>query len=202
LLAPRRWATLIAVRGFLVGGVAVAALASATAGASGIKTITVGPGDGIAIRGSNIECVVSLKAPRAMVCGIGNAKALRTNSYAITVADRGAAIFVATGSQRTVARALNPAISGASIRGSAHKPTNYVITNGEGVLVEGTHVECGTARVDNAKVQAIGCGVYNAASGAYYINGTYAATVDDDFAGIVKAGKRGAQRVVATEKEP
>jgi hypothetical protein len=187
--------------GLLVALVGVLGLAVASADASGIKTVTVGPGDAIAIHGSDIECVVSTTAPRAIVCAIGSKKALRLHSYAVTVADKGAAIFVATGSQQVVAREINPAITGAPIKGSGHKPTSYVLANGEGVLVAGTHVECGSVRIDDNTLQTIGCGIYNASSGRYYAAGTYAATVDDKYAGILRAGKNGAQTVVATEKQ-
>jgi len=183
----------------LVGGLGVAA---AGAGASGIKTVTVGPGDAIAIRGADIECVVSTTAPRAIVCGIGSKKSLRSHSYAITVADKGAAIFAATGSQQVVAREINPVIPGAPITGSSHKPTSYVLANGEGILVAGTHVKCGTVRIDGNTLQTIGCGIYNASSGGYYFAGSYSATVDDKYAGILRAGKNGAQTVVAVEKQP
>ena len=190
------------MRGLLVALVGLLGLAVASAGASGTKTITVGPGDAITIQGSNIQCVVSTSSPRAIVCGIGSKKSFRPHSYAITVADEGAAIFVATGSQQVVAREINPAISGTPIKGSSHKPTSYVLANGEGVMVAGTHVECGSVRTDDNTLQTIGCGIYNASSHGYYAAGTYAATVDDKYAGILRAGKNGAQTVVDTEKQP
>jgi hypothetical protein len=190
------------MRGLLLALAGLLGLAVASAGASGIKTITVGPGDAVAIRGSDIQCVVSTASPRAIVCGVGTKKSLRPHSYAITVADTGAAIFVATGSQQLVAREINPSISGPPIKGSSHKPTSYVLANGEGVMVAGTHVECGSVRTNANTLQTIGCGIYTASSGGYYAAGTYSATVDDKYAGILRAGKNGAQTVVATEKQP
>jgi hypothetical protein len=188
-------------RSLSVAVLGVFGFAVAGASGSGTKTITVGAGDSVAIRGSDLECVVSTTVPRSIVCAIGSKRSLRPHTYAITVADKGAAVFVATGSQQVVARALNPAISGASIKGANHKPASHVLANGEGVLVTGTHVECGSARINNNKLETIGCGIYNASSGRYYVAGTYAATIDDKYAGILRAGKNGAQTVVAVKKQ-
>lgn len=182
---------------------AVLVLALAKVGASGTPTVTVGPGDVMTIRGSDIECVVSTTPPRAIVCGIGTQKSV-PNSYAITVADRGAAIFIATGSQQTVARAINPAIPGAPFKGGSHKPASYVLAQHEHVVLAGTQVACGALLIDGNRLQTFGCGIYNTSTGTsgYYVAGTYAATISDQFAGILRAGKNGAQTVVADEKQP
>jgi hypothetical protein len=182
---------------------AVLVLALARVGDQGTPTVTVGPGDVMTIRGSDIECVVSTTPPRAIVCGIGGQKSV-PNSYAITVADRGAAIFVATGSQQTVARAINPAIPGAPFKGRSHKPGSYVLAQHEHVVLTGTHVACAALLIDDNKLQTFGCGIYNTSTGTsgYYVAGTYAATISDQFAGILRAGKNGAQTVVADEKQP
>ena len=184
--------------------VTVIGLAVATGGASSTPTVTVGPGDAMTIRGSDIECVVSTTPPRAIVCGIGGPKSLRPNSYAFTVADKGAAIFIATGSQRTVARDLNPAISGAPFKGSPHKPTNYVLAKHEHVIVAGTHVACGALQIDDNSVQTFGCGVYNTSTGTsgYYVAGTYATAISNRYVGILRAGKNGVQTVIADDKQP
>ena len=94
-------------RGVLTVVFAVLGLAVARTDASGIPTITVGPGDVMTIQDSNIQCAVSTTAPRAVVCGIGSEQSLLPNSYAVTVADKGAVLFVATGSQRIIARGIN-----------------------------------------------------------------------------------------------
>ena len=104
-----------------------------------------GPGDGVDIQGSDIECVVSTSGPRAMVCGIGH-KSLLPKSFAFTVADKGAAIFVATGSQEVIARDLNPAIPGPEFANALHKPTTYRLSKHEHVIVGGTHLACGAYR--------------------------------------------------------
>ena len=186
-------------RGVLVAVVAVLGLAVARTDASGIPTITVGPGDAMTFQGSNIECAVSTTAPRAIVCGIGGQNSLLPNSYAFTVADKGSAIFVATGSQRIVARGINPAISGAPFNGASHKPTSYLLAKHEHVILAGTHIACAALLINS--VQTFGCGALHSLSG-YYIAGTYAATISDQYVGILRVGKDGAQTVVAREKQP
>jgi hypothetical protein len=182
--------------------VTVAGLASVQAAASGTPTIVVGPGDGLNIRGSNIECAVSTSAPRAMICGLGGQQSLLAKSYAFTVADRGAAIFVATGNQRTVARQMNPPLSGAPFKGPGHKPVNYVLAQHEHVIVAGTHIACGALLLNG--LETFGCGAYDTSTGTsgYYVTGTYAVTISDHYVGILRAGGNGAQTVVAIEKQP
>jgi len=184
--------------------VAALQLAATNTVATGTPTITVGPGDAMTIQGSNIECFVSTTAPRAIVCGIARQKSLLSNSYATTVADKGAAIFIATGSQQTVAREINPAISGAPFKGSPHKPTTYVLAKHEHVILAGTHIACGSLEIDENSVQTFGCGAYNTSTGTsgYYVAGTYATTISDQYAGVLRVGKNGAQTVVAVEKQP
>jgi hypothetical protein len=176
-------------------------LATVGTGSSGTPTVTVGPGDGLTIHGSDIECVISTSGPRAMVCGIGG-RSLRANSYAFTVADKGAGIFVATGSQKTVARALNPAVPGTPFTGTPHKPTNFVLAQHEHVIVAGTHIACGALLIDG--LETFGCGAYDTAKGTtgYYVAGTYATTISDKYVGILRAGSNGAQTVVAEERQP
>lgn len=192
MFARRLLVTLVALLGLAVGG----------ASASGTPTITVGPGDSMTIQGSDIFCAVSTTAPRAIVCGIGNQKSLRPKSYAITVADKGAVEFIATGSQQIVGRGTNPAISGAPFKGSTHKPTSYVLAKHEHVILAGTHIACGALQIDDK--QTFSCGFYNTSSGlsGYYVAGTYATTLSDQFAGILRAGKNGVQTVVADYKQP
>ncbi|MGO9659873.1 MAG: hypothetical protein ACLQVK_01325 [Acidimicrobiales bacterium] len=171
-------------------------------GASGTPALTVGPGDGLTIQGSNIECVVSIAAPRAIVCGIGQ-KSLLPHSYAFTVADKGAAIFGASGSQEVVARQLNPALSSSPFPVALHKPTNYVLAKHAHVILGGTHIACASL-LEAHGVQTFGCGAYDTASGTsgYYVAGSYAVTISDQFIGILEAGKLGAQSIVAEEKQP
>jgi hypothetical protein len=171
--------------------------------AATVPTITVGPGDGVDIQGSDIECVVSTSGPRAMVCGIGH-KSLLPKSFAFTVADKGAAIFVATGSQEVIARDLNPAIPGPEFANAPHKPTTYLVSKHEHVIVGGTHIACGALPIDNQSFETFGCGAYDTATrtSGYYVPGTYAVTISQQYIGILKAGKLGAQTVVAAEKQP
>jgi len=138
-----------------------------------------------------------------MVCGIGH-KSLLPKSFAFTVADRGAAIFVATGSQEVIARDLNPAIPGPEFANPPHKPTTYLLSKHEHVVVGGTHLACGALPIDNQSVEAFGCGAHDTATGSsgYYVTGTYAVTISNQYIGILKAGKLGAQTVVAEEKQP
>jgi len=182
---------------------AFANMSGAGTPATSAPTITVGPGDGVDIQGSDIECVVSTSGPRAMVCGIGH-KSLLPKSFAFTVADRGAAIFVATGSQEVIARDLNPAIPGPEFANPPHKPTTYLLSKHEHVVVGGTHLACGALPIDNQSVEAFGCGAHDTATGSsgYYVTGTYAVTISNQYIGILKAGKLGAQTVVAEEKQP
>ena len=120
------------------------------------------------------------------------------------MADKGAAIFVATGSQQVIARDLNPAIHGPAFASAPHKPTNYVLSRHEHVIVGGTHLACGALPIDNQTVETFGCGAYDTATGTsgYYVAGTYAVTVSEQYIGILRAGKLGAQTVVAEEKQP
>ncbi len=182
---------------------ALANTSEASTPATSVPTITVGPGDGVDIQGSDIVCVVSSSGPRAMVCGIGH-KSLLPKSFAFTVADKGAAIFVATGSQEVIARDLNPAIPGPEFANARHKPTTYLLSKREHVVVGGTHLACGALAIDNQSVETFGCGAYNTATGTsgYYVTGTYAVTISSRYIGILKAGKLGAQTVVAEEKQP
>ena len=182
---------------------AFANTSGASTPATSVPTITVGPGDGVDIQGSDIECVVSTSGPRAMVCGIGH-KSLLPKSFAFTVADKGAAIFVATGSQEVIARDLNPAIPGPAFASALHKPTTYLLSKHEHVIVGGTHLACGALPIDNQSVETFGCGAYDTATGTsgYYVAGTYAVTISNQYIGILKAGKLGAQTVVAEEKQP
>ena len=180
---------------------AVLGLAAAEMGVAGTPTVTVGPGDGITIHESDIECVVSTSPPRAMVCGIGG-QSLRANSYAFTVADKGAAIFMATGSEKTLARDINPAVPGAPFKGTPHKPPNYVLAQHEHVILAGTHIACGALLIKG--LETFGCGAYNTSTGTtgYYVAGTYATTISDQYVGILRAGNHGFQAVVAREREP
>jgi hypothetical protein len=181
--------------------VPVLGLAAAQLGVPGTPTVTVGPGDGVSIQGSDIECGVSTGAPRAIVCGIGG-QSLRANSYAFTVADKGAAIFSANGGEKTVARALNPVTPGVPFTVTAHKATNYVLAKHEHVILGGTHIACGALLIKG--LETFGCGVYNTSTGTtgYYVAGTYATTISDQYVGILRAGKDGAQTVVAYERQP
>ena len=187
----------------LIPVLAFANTSGASTPATSAPTITVGPGDGVDIQGSEIECVVSTSGPRAMVCGIGR-KSLLPKSFAFTVADKGAAIFVATGSQEVIARDLNPAIPGPEFANASHKPTTYVLSKHEHVVVGGTHLACGALPIDNQSVETFGCGAYDTATATsgYYVTGTYAVAISNQYIGILKAGKLGAQTVVAEEKQP
>jgi hypothetical protein len=140
---------------------------------------------------------------RAMVCGIGG-KSLRPKSFAFTVADKGAAIFVANGAQQVIARDLNPAIPGPAFASAKHKPTNYVLSKNEHIIVGGTHVACAALPIDNQTLETFGCGAFDTATGTagYYVAGTYAVTISEQYIGILKVGKMGAQTVVAKEKQP
>ena len=182
---------------------AFANTSAASTPSTSTPTITVGPGDGVNIQGSDIECIISTSGPRAVVCGIGG-KSLRPKSFAFTVADKGAAIFVATGSEQVVARDLNPAIPGPAFVTILHKATNYVLSKHEHVIVGGTHIACAALPIDNQTVETFGCGALDTATGTsgYYVAGTYAVTISDQYIGILKAGKLGAQSVVAKEKQP
>ena len=190
---------MLLARGALAVVVAVLGLAVTRADATDTPTITVGPGDVMTIQGSNIQCAVSTTAPRAVVCGVGSQQSLLPNSYAITVADKGAVLFVATGSQRIIARGINPAISGAPFTGSSHKPTSYVLAKHEHVILAGTHIACAALIVNG--VQTFGCGALHSLAG-YYIAGTYAATISGHYVGILRVGENGAQTVVARENQP
>ncbi len=182
---------------------AFANTSEASTPATGVPTITVGPGDGVDIQGSDIECVVSTSGPRAMVCGIGH-KSLLPKSFAFTVADKGAAIFVATGSQVVIARHHTPAIPGPAFATAPHKATTYLLSKHEHVIVGGTHLACGALSIDNQSLETFGCGAYDTATATsgYYVSGTYAVTISERYIGILKAGKLGAQTVVAEEKQP
>jgi hypothetical protein len=138
-----------------------------------------------------------------MVCGIG-AKSLRPKSFAFTVADKGAAIFVVSGTQQVIARDLNPAIPGPGFPNAAHKAAGYVVSRHEHVIVDGTHIACGSLPIDNQTVEAFGCGAYDLATSTsgYYVTGTYSVSISGEYVGILKVGKLGAQTVVAEEKEP
>ena len=176
---------------------------AASAPTTSTPTISVGPGDALSVQGSDIECVVTTSAPRAMVCGIG-AKSLRPKSFAFTVADKGAAIFVVSGTQQVIARDLNPAIPGPGFPNAAHKAAGYVVSRHEHVIVDGTHIACGSLPIDNQTVEAFGCGAYDLATSTsgYYVTGTYSVSISGEYVGILKVGKLGAQTVVAEEKEP
>ncbi len=183
----------------------VLALANASAAstpATSAPFVTVGPGDGLSVQGSDIECVVSTSGPRAIVCGIGG-KSLRPKSYAFTVADKGAAIFVATGTEKVIARDLNPTLAGPAFANAPHKPTEYLVSRREHVIVGGTHLACGALPIGTPAVETFGCGAYDTAAGTavYYVAGTYSVTISEQYIGILKAGKAGAQSVVAEEKE-
>jgi hypothetical protein len=138
-----------------------------------------------------------------MVCGIGG-KSLRAKSYAFTVADRGAAMFLATGNDQVVARDLNPALKGPSFAERSHKPANYVLARHEHVILGGTHIACDALPIKNGTVETFDCGAYGTASGTsgYYVSGTYAVSISNVYVGILRAGKLGAQTVVAEEKQP
>jgi hypothetical protein len=177
---------------------------AASTPATTTPTITVGPGDGLSVKGSDIECVVSTSAPRAVVCGIGG-KSLRTKSFAFTVADRGAAIFTASGSdEQVVARYLNPAISGPVFANAAHKATNYVLSKNGRIIVGGTHIACEGLPASKQTAQTFACGAYDTAkpSAGYYIDGTYSVSINGQYVGISKVGELGAQTLVADENEP
>jgi hypothetical protein len=182
---------------------AFANTSAASAAPTSTPTISVGPGDALSVQGSDIECVVTTSPPRAMVCGIGT-KSLRPKSFAFTVADKGAAIFVVTGTQQVIARDLNPAIPGPGFPNAAHKAAGYVVSRHEHVIVEGTHIACGSLPIDNQTVEAFGCGAYDLATSTsgYYVAGTYSVSISGEYVGILKVGKLGAQTVVAEEKEP
>jgi hypothetical protein len=120
------------------------------------------------------------------------------------VADKGAAIFVVSGTQQVIARDLNPAIPGPGFPNAAHKAAGYVVSRHEHVIVDGTHIACGSLPIDNQTVEAFGCGAYDLATSTsgYYVAGTYSVSISGEYVGILKVGKLGAQTVVAEEKEP
>ena len=181
---------------------AFANTSAASTPATSTPTIAMGPGDGLSIQGSDIECVVSTSGPRAIVCGIGH-KSLLPKSFAFTVADKGAAIFVPTGTEQVIARDLNPAIPGPAFANVVHKATNYVLSKQEHVVIGGTHLACGSSLIENQAVEAFGCGAYDTATdSAGYYAGTYSVSISNQYVGLLKIGKRGAQTVVAEEKQP
>jgi hypothetical protein len=191
------FATTSAASTATTGGPAITAATSAL-------TLTVGPGDGLSVKGSDIECVVSTSAPRAVVCGIGG-KSLRAKSFAFTVADRGTAIFTASGSdEQVVARYLNPAVPGPDFANASHKPTNYVLGKNGRVIVGGTHIACEGLPATKQSSQTFACGAYDTAkpSSGYYVAGTYSVAINAQYVGISKVGKLGAQTLVADENEP
>lgn len=179
----------------------VALVTAAVAGAASVPAVTVGPGDSISVKGSNLVCVVSTGTPRSIACGISSKTSVLAHSYAISMADRGAAIYAATGSQQVVARDLNPPLLGSTLPSSTHKSTDYLVATYEHILVGGTHIECAPVLIDGGPRQAVGCGIMDSPSG-YFVEGTYAATLSDQSAGITRAGADGAQTVVAIRDEP
>jgi hypothetical protein len=187
----------------LLPALAFSGTSAASTATTNVPTIAVGPGDELSVQGSDIECVVTTSGPRAMVCGVG-AKSLRPKSFAFTVADKGAAIFVVTGTQEVIARDLNPAIPGPAFPNPPHKAAGYVLSKHEHVILDGSHIACGSLPIDNQTVEAFGCGAYDVgtSTSGYYVDGTYSVSISDQYVGILKVGKLGAQTIVAEEKEP
>ena len=181
-------------KGLLVLAAAVAWPVVPGASASGTTTLTAGPGDSLAVQGSDLQCAVSATSLRVVSCWTGTEGSVRLHSYAVAVTDQGADIILAAGKGQVVAHGVNPLVPGPAFTGRAHKPTTYVLARGESVLVAGTHVVCGSFYDSTSRTMAVGCGVYAA--------GAYAVTVNDHFAALFREGKASTETVVALKKQP
>lgn len=192
-------------RWLLVVVVGVLALAAASAPAAGPVTLTVELGDRLAVQGSDIQCGVPTGTAPEMVCFVGSRQTPVAGSYGVAVSDKDTEIFGASGSQTIVAQEANPSVSGALVKGSTNKLTTFTISNGEDLLVAGSHVACAAVRTDGGTVQAFSCGVIVGASltaNTYFASGSYGASISAQNAGITRSGANGAATLVALEKQP
>jgi hypothetical protein len=166
-------------------------------------TITVGPGDTMTVQASDIQCAVLKTVPLAIVCGLVSHRALRPNSYAIRSAEVVEEIVQTSGHHQVVARSTNPVVEGAPFRTTDGHPSNFTLAKHEYVLLEGTHIVCQSGLAKN-DVQTSGCGAYSISSGTsgYYVAGSFATTISDQNAAILRVGKAGAESLVAYEKQP
>lgn len=192
-------------RRLLVLVVGVLALMAARGFAAGPVTLTVGVGDRLAVQGTDIQCGVPTGTSPVMVCFVGSRQTPVAGSYGVGVSDKDTEIFDASGSQTIVAQEANPSVSGALVKGSTSKVTTFVISNGEDVLVAGSHVACAAVRIDGGTVQAFSCGVIVGASltaSTYFATGSYSASISAQDAGITRAGANGAATAVLLEHQP
>ena len=167
------------------------------------QTMTVVPGDTMSIQGSDIECVVPTTSPVSIVCFLTSHGGLQANSYAIRSAERDVGIIRATGDHRVLFRASNPAVAGAPAGTSARQPLSLALATHEYVVVGGTHIVCQSGAAAHGRLQTFGCGAYSTSSrSSYYVAGSYATTISDQNAGILRVGKGGAESLVAYEKQP
>jgi hypothetical protein len=72
------------------------------------------------------------------------------------------------------------------------------------VVLEGTNIVCQSGLAKTGGAETFGCGAYTTSSGSsgYYLAGTFATTISDQSAGILRVDKAGAESLVAYEKEP
>jgi hypothetical protein len=194
----------VIARAIVVSLAAVLVLSAATAQAGPTATITVQAGDGLAIKGSDIQCGVSSALPQSIACVVGTQAAAKAGSYGFTIADQGAAIFSASGTKQIVARETNPAIVGTPVKSSysTKKAKGYVLAAGENMLIAGTHLWCERQQASKNAPQALECGVLTTSSKGHYVPGTYIAVLSDKAVAIMRAGKNGSQTQVAVRKQP
>jgi hypothetical protein len=190
----------------LLAGVLGLASTSATTGSTSqsTRTITVVPGDTMAVQGSDIDCGVPTTAPPAVICAIVTHGALRPNSYATRSAQAADEIVRATGDHRVVFRASNPKIKGLPFGITDRTSANFTLAKHEYVVLEGTNVVCQSGLAKTGGAETFGCGAYSSSSlsSGYYLAGTFATTISDQNAAILRVGKAGAESLVAFEKQP
>ena len=149
---------------------------------------------------------VPTSVPLAIVCGVVSHGALRPKSYAIRSAEVTEEIVRATGDHRSLVRATNPVIAGADPSALARSHGLELYDRHARVRGDssGTTSFASQDQPRLAAQETFGCGAYSTSSGGsgYYVAGTFATTISEQNAGILRVGKAGAESLVAYEKQP
>jgi len=176
------------------------AIAVSVAGAAAAPT-PVGPGDTIAIAGTEEVCVIPVSGQRAIVCELSSKSKPLAKSYATATTDTGALIFAATGKPVVVATRRGAKVSGPLQSAPRHKPEHITLSGPARVLVVGSDIQCDVAGIASGH-PSLDCGLYTATGRSHWVPGTYATTISNTGVAILLAGKNGASSIATSERQP
>jgi len=139
--------------------------AQSHAAVTSARAITLAGGDRIAVRGTNIHCLVTEPPASHIVCWIGSTTKPAPGSYGFLVSDLYAAFLRAfrSGPQKRLWASpwsqLEPKLSGAGFPPTTRAPRALTAKPDTALEVSGTHVLCLVIR-DGEKLPEVACGLH------------------------------------------